>query len=117
MILTLPYPPGILNPNNRKHWRAKAPIRAKYKDDCYLLALANKPTLQPGNIALSITFNPPTLREPDLDNLLSALKNGLDGVATAWGINDKMFRPITVHMGSKVKDGSVVISIDCALGG
>lgn len=58
-----------------------------------------------------IIFHPPSARGFDLDNALASIKSGLDGIAESWGVNDKMFRPITIDFGDKVDNGHVSISI------
>lgn len=113
MTITLPWPPAILGHNGkgRTHWRSKQPAKLAYKEQCYLIALANKPILPDGNIHLTAIFHPPTNHGHDLDNLLSKIKYGLDSVAKAWGINDKLFRPITIDFGNVIKGGKVVLTI------
>jgi crossover junction endodeoxyribonuclease RusA len=111
-MLTLPWPPSKLSPNQRLHFAVLAKEKAKYRQVCGLLAKAGIPaTLPVGNIHLYITFHPPQNRAYDMDNLLARMKSGLDGVCDAWGINDKCFRPITINMGDRVKDGLVLIQI------
>lgn len=105
--ITLPWPPAKLSPNARGHWRTKENARTEYKKACFLIAGIGPAVL--GNIHLVVTFHPPTKAHRDLDNCLAAIKYGLDGVAERWGINDKLFRPITIDMGEPVKGGAVVI--------
>ena len=61
-----------------------------------------------GPIHLDIEFVPPNKRAHDLDNCLAAIKAGLDGVADAWGVNDKRFA-LTIHKADRV-GGMVKIS-------
>ena len=113
-MITLPFPSLILNPNNRSHWRKKADVKQKYRDDCYWVAKACKPKTLPeyDTIGLSITFHPPNKRKRDLDNLLASIKSGLDGLADAWDVNDIRFRPITIDVGDVIKGaGEVGIEI------
>lgn len=109
--IELPWPNSILGHNNkgRTHWRSKQPAKLKYKEDCHIIALANKLPPVDGNISLTITFHPPSNHAHDLDNLLSKIKYGLDSLAETWGINDRRFRPITLDMGEKCPNGKVVI--------
>lgn len=111
MHLTIPWPPRVLSPNDRSHWTKKAKAKAAYRDTCRLLALANVPKLPQGHIHLNVVFHPPTMRAFDLDNALATCKSGIDGIADAWGVNDKMFRPYTINFGDKVQNGCVVITI------
>lgn len=111
--MIFPYPPSKLNPNqaSRLHWAAKIKTRNSYKLICYELAKKNIPFLPQGNIHIEITFCPSTRRSFDMDNALAAFKAGLDGIAEAWGVNDKMFNPITIQRGEVIKDGCVKIKV------
>lgn len=106
-FIRLPWPPAKLSPNARGHWRTKEKARTEYREACYLLAGYKK--LPQGNITLEITFCPPDNRARDLDNCLAAIKYGIDGIARRWGINDKLFRPITIDFGPPEKGGAVYI--------
>jgi crossover junction endodeoxyribonuclease RusA len=91
--LILPFPPRILNPNNRSHWREKAKAAKAYLETCFYLAK------QAGwfgveftaRVHLWIDFFPPDKRAYDDDNIAAAFKSGRDGIAQALGINDKRF--------------------------
>jgi len=108
--IILPWPPSILNPNSRSHWRPKDDARKKYRRDCYMLAKSIRASFPEEKIHLAINFCPPTTRSRDLDNMLSSIKAGLDGIAEAWGVNDKRFRPI-LDWGPQVKHGAVEITV------
>ena len=100
--ITLPWWPAELKPNgnNSTHWTDIAKAKKLYKQECYYIALGKRLKEQPSaNIALSILFYPKTNRARDLDNCLASIKAGLDGVAQALGVNDKLFRPITIDFG------------------
>lgn len=110
--LIIPFPPSILRPNDRSHWRVKNPIKIKYKNDCYALAMASqvKPAMPEmivnpnvrwdwdvkpkfkNKLSIDLEFNPPNNRW-DWDACISAAKAGFDAVAMAWGIDDRYFRP------------------------
>lgn len=112
MQITLPWPPLELSPNFRENWDKKHAPKKKYYSDCFYLTKSQNQNMAFGktaNIALKITFHPKTKRFPDLDNCLSWIKHGLDGVAKALGINDKQFRPITIDFGDSIEGGKVVI--------
>ena len=116
MSLILPWPPSKLNPNQRTHFRAKAKIASKYKSDCYFLTKAatlNRGGIIPdGKVHLYIMFHAPDNRKRDMDNLLSSMKAGLDGIALALGVNDSGFRPVTIDFGPNVKGGAVRVWFD-----
>ena len=105
-MIKLPWPPRVLSPNDRSHWTKKSASRAKQRSDAALIA-GKKP--HDGNIHLMITFCPPTKRAFDLDNALSSIKGALDGIADAWGVNDKCFRPVTIDFGPVEKGGAVYV--------
>jgi len=109
--ITLPWPPSVLAPNARAHWRKKDKSRRAYKSECFLLAKQNRPHFGEGYIPLEIVFHPPTRRGFDLDNALASIKAGIDGIAEAWGVNDQMFRPISIDFGDVKKNGEVEIRI------
>ena len=111
MKLDLPFPPGILNPNSRKHWRPHAKAKKKYRQDCHWLSINTKPEIQGGKIYLKITFHPPCKRKRDKDNMIAAFKAGQDGMADAWGVDDSLFNA-SYHVGDIVKHGSISIVID-----
>jgi len=91
--LTLPWPPRELSPNARTHWRRAAPIKAKYRDACYILAKQSRIAIDwDGDVHVWIDFYPPDRRHRDDDNMIAAFKAGRDGVAEAVGVNDKRFR-------------------------
>lgn len=100
--LVLPWPPRPLSPNAREHWAVVASAKKKYRLNCYMLAKQTKPAWpEEGPISLDIEFVPPNKRAHDLDNCLASIKSGLDGVAEAWGVNDKRFR-LTIHKADRV---------------
>jgi len=119
ITIELPFPPAILFPNKPGSWKAKMGPRAKYKQDCYLSAQTHKSVAKQDindmkeNIHVRIVFHQPDKRSRDIDGMLSACKNCLDGVCLAWGIDDKRLRPITIDDGEIVKGGKVVITFGC----
>lgn len=110
MKLKLPWPPKVLNPNSRAHWRAKAGIAAAYKLDCFLIAKIHGLKAPAGKAVLALTFCPPDKRHRDDDNLIAAFKSGRDGIAEAVGVNDRNF-VLQVEIGEPVKGGAVLVEI------
>ncbi|MHB9879114.1 hypothetical protein ACSMXM_05570 [Pacificimonas sp. ICDLI1SI03] len=111
-FILLPWPPRELSPNSRKDRRWTTDIRTKFKSDCYLATKAANPSVHDdGPIALDITFRPPDNRKRDRDNMLSSTKYGLDSMAAAMGIDDSLFEPITIRLGSKVNGGAVEVRL------
>jgi len=62
-----------------------------------------------GNVPVSIMFHPPR-NSGDIDNMLAALKSGIDGMCDALGINDKRLRPLTLDIGDKFPSGKIIIT-------
>ena len=100
-----------LSPNSRAHWRAKQTPKKEQKQAAWAWALhSGAPPIQ-DTYHLQITFYPPTNAQRDLDNCLASIKAALDGIAEAWHVNDKQFRPITIDFGEKVKGGNITIEL------
>ncbi|MHB8915787.1 MAG: RusA family crossover junction endodeoxyribonuclease [Thiobacillus sp.] len=108
--LILPWPPSILSPNSRPHWAVKSIVAKKYRTDCGWLTKAAGINIEwDGIVHLWITFNPPSRRHYDDDNLVAAFKSGRDGIADAIGINDKRFRMHPWLSTDCVKGGTVCV--------
>jgi crossover junction endodeoxyribonuclease RusA len=93
--VTLPWPPKELSPNSNLHWAKKAKKKKEYRVACWALALEAKLATPAGEgkIPIEITFYPPDKRHRDADNMVAAIKSGLDGLADALKVNDKRFLP------------------------
>lgn len=95
MIVVLPWPPSPLHPNNRVHWAVRARAAKAYRTECWARTLeALQTQAKPAGETLSVrlTFVPPTRRRHDADNMVAAMKSGLDGIADALGVDDSTFR-------------------------
>lgn len=107
----LPWPAKELNPNARVHFRAKAATVKEYRTSAYWLTKASGMAAPAeGGIALRIDFHPPDKRRRDLDNMLSSVKAGIDGVADALEVNDLRFG-YWLSREDPVKGGAVIVSI------
>lgn len=105
----LPWPPAELKPNARTHWARKAKAAARFKIDCRFAAMgAGMRALGWTGMHVDLTFHPPSARRGDLDNMLAAAKSGLDGVASACGVDDSAWS-ITLRKGAPVKGGRIVL--------
>lgn len=101
IAITLPWPPSTLSPNARQHWAALAKAKKRYLNACCLSVLQQRvATPSAPRLDVSLLFVPPDRRRYDCDGLLSRMKAGLDGVASAWGIDDAQF----VRMSASVSD-------------
>ena len=90
--VTLPWPLRELSPNWRGHWAKKAKAVKAYRKACFVLAKEAGLTFDgPGEVHLWITFNKPSRRATDDDNLVASFKAGRDGIADAMGIDDSRF--------------------------
>jgi Holliday junction resolvase RusA-like endonuclease len=114
MIVTLPFPHPGLSPNRShgKHWSATSALRKTARQEAFILTKSLRPSVVgDGSVSLKITFVQPDKRQRDRDNLLSALKPSLDGIADALGINDSRFDPVTICRAFGPKPGCVVVEI------
>lgn len=102
------WPHKDLNPNSRKHYQAKAKLRAKQKSDAFFITKSYGESW-PEQTGIDIVFHPPNKRHRDLDNLLASCKGMIDGMCEALGINDKDLHPITLDWGEVIKGGKVEI--------
>ena len=107
-----------LSPNRRNGKHFGATVNAKIADRkmgeyAAMPFLINNSFVATGkDYALTITFYHATKSCPDLDNLLSASKHRLDGIALMLGINDKQFHPITLRREYRKGDGGMKIVIE-----
>lgn len=108
MELTLPWPPKDLSPNARVHWSRRSKAAKAYRHACYMLAIqggAKAGIPWEGDIHVWIDFYPPDRRHRDDDNMIAAFKSGRDGIAQAFGVDDKRFR---IHPYVKSETGGMV---------
>jgi crossover junction endodeoxyribonuclease RusA len=113
--IKLPFPPAGLFPNRAsgKHWTSTFKIKQAYKEDCYLLTLASvRDFVITGDIRVTLIYVMPDKRHRDVDNCLAASKAGLDGMADALKVDDKMFQPVTVYRIPGVKPGCLIVQLE-----
>lgn len=112
MNITLSWPPRILSPNGRGHWRAIAAAKKVAKNEAWALTAASGATAPAkGPIPIAITFHPKTRNRPDVDNLIASCKAALDGIALALGCDDSRFQLAAPVIAEPVKGGKVVVTI------
>lgn len=110
-VIRLPWPDPSMWPNSRKDRRAVARIRKQYRaDGAKATWAAGFSNVKWERAHLLITFCPPTNGKRDLDNMLAAIKSGLDGVADALGVDDGAW-DLTIRRGCKVAGGQVQIEL------
>lgn len=112
-IVRLPWPPSALSPNGAHgHWRAKSSAAKAYKDRCRWCCIeAKMGKLDLDQVEVTVTFHPPSRRRYDLDNALARIKQGLDAVSEAIGIDDGKWRSMTLERGEVVKGGAVIVHV------
>lgn len=110
--MIFPWPPKELFPNRTsgKHWASVRKAKDKYKQDSYFIAFTNPKPLS-DTVSFSLTFCPPDRRRRDLDNCLAACKYMFDGIAQAWQMDDKDFRPISIDFGPVIKGGQIIVEV------
>ena len=114
MQVTLPWPPAALKPNARGHWAIKARAAKSHKQACQVLCMSQGiRALGWPAMAVTLEFCPPSARRGDLDNMLAAMKAGLDGLSIASGVDDSLWH-LTLKRGAPVKDGAVIVTIERA---
>lgn len=116
ITIELPFPDPKLNPNrsNGYHWTESRKQRDIAKQIGYTqarVALDGKEFVPAEQYALWITFCSPDRRHRDADNLYASMKHYLDGVCLALGIDDKLFRKVTLAFGEVRKPGAVTVEI------
>lgn len=89
MQLTLPWPSAACSPNARGHWSKTAKARKLLRQAWGWNAHhQGARRIQADRLRVSILFVPPDKRHRDIDNMLSACKGGLDGLADLLGVDD-----------------------------
>ena len=113
MIINLRWPPKELSPNVRRHWAVKAAAARAYKKEAWLrtyAALTGETWITQNRYLLIITFHQPDRRERDMDNMITLLKYGIDGIALAMNVNDKQF-DYELKNGDVIKGGRVDVEV------
>lgn len=107
--LILPWPAKELSPNARVHHHAKSKAVKAYREGAYWLTRARDLSVPDSEeVFLLIDFYPPDKRRRDLDNMLSAFKAGLDGIADALEVNDHRFS-LVIRRRAPRKGGEIVV--------
>lgn len=67
----------------------------------------------PAALKVTCVFAPPDARKRDADGMLSSIKNFLDGISDAIGVDDSRFE-IAIRREPPTKGGSVRIELEAA---
>jgi crossover junction endodeoxyribonuclease RusA len=111
----LEWPPAVLGPNRTRglHWSRLHKALKSYRDACFIAMLEQGCRQIPiGELEMTMLFVPPMRGAFDLDNLLARMKSGIDGVARAWSIDDKLFVAVSGRMGERSEDPHVRCWVD-----
>lgn len=113
VVLEFPWFPKSLGGNSRTQHRYNKQDRETYKAIWYAQTVKHLQFYENDkkNIPISIIFHPPDNRRRDLDNALRGCKYGIDGMAKALNVDDKIFNPITIGWGDKVKHGKILVEL------
>lgn len=100
LTIILPWPDMMLFPNRRRgSFRKFQPFIEAARDAGYYAAkeaLGRNSMSLSGRTPVKLTFAMPDKRNRDSDGLHGAIKHHLDGIAKALGVDDKVFRPVTI---------------------
>jgi crossover junction endodeoxyribonuclease RusA len=110
-MIALPWPDSRLSSNARVHHMTRHRLTRSARITAGWAAKAAPQPCFPdrGDIALRITFYPPS-RRGDRLNYPHLVKAYCDGLAEAWGVNDKRFAPQYVYA-EPVKGGAVHVQV------
>lgn len=108
-MIRLPWPDRSMWPNSRVDRRQSAGTRRRYRQaGAWATKAAGWGALNWDSAHLRITFCPPDRRKRDIDNMLAAIKSGLDGVSDVICVDDSLW-DLTLRRGEVVKGGEVQI--------
>jgi crossover junction endodeoxyribonuclease RusA len=93
LTVTFVWPFQELSQNARKHWAVVAKAKKQYRALCGWAAKeAGAKKITADCLRVHLEFYPPDRRKRDEDNMVAAMKSGLDGLADALGVDDSIFR-------------------------
>jgi len=100
LTIILPWPDPMLFPNRRRgSFRKFQPFIAAAREIGYYAAKKalgrNVMPLQ-GRTPIKLMFVMPDKRNRDSDGLHGSVKHHMDGIAKALGVDDRLFRPVTI---------------------
>lgn len=101
MIIRISWPDPVLFPNRKggRHWGAYQRAKESARTEGWAAArsVAGRSQVNLGNrAAVQIMFHAPDRRRRDLDGMLGAIKHHVDGIAKALGVDDSIFRPVSM---------------------
>jgi len=117
ITIRLPWPDSKLMPNRKsgRHWAGPQAAKVRARLDGAMLikeAIGRNTITLADQIPVRITFAAPNRIRRDLDNLHAACKPSLDGIASALGVDDSRFVPVTLDKAlDAAGQGFVIIDI------
>ena len=112
-VLELPWPDRRLSPNAREHWSVTSKHKRAYRARCRAIGESVGIGALRGSensVRVDLTFFPPDKRARDWDNMLAAMKAGLDGLADAMGVDDHRWK-LGFEVSDPVKGGIVLVQV------
>lgn len=112
-VFELPWPDRRLSPNARENWRTTARLKRAFRARCRVIGEQVGLGYLRGSenaVSVHLTFFPPDRRARDWDNMLAAMKSGLDGVADAMGVDDSKWR-VAFEVAEPEKGGVVLVQV------
>lgn len=102
MIITLSWPDKALFPNRKggRHWSVYQKAKEAARTEGYMATKEVVGRAEPmlcDTAPVTITFHMPDRRRRDIDGLYGAIKHQIDGIAKALGVDDSIFRPVTLN--------------------
>lgn len=111
-VFVVPWPPRQLSPNVRTHWSRSAKAKRIYRHACEVSVREQRAKLPgSGPWSLEPQFCAPDRRARDDDNLVAMMKAGIDGIADAFGINDRDLKLAAPMPGAVTPGGCVWVRI------
>lgn len=108
--VAVPYPPSILSPNARAHWRPLAAAKKKYKHLCMSECMAAGLRKMTGPLKVTVEMSYPDKRARDDDNAFGSFKSGRDGIAEYIRVDDALWK--TKYSIINGKPGTVVVTLE-----
>lgn len=115
-VVYLSWPPRALWPNARVHYMALHKAKKAYAEECrWCCKLVRLPQMTDAKrLNASITFAPPDRRRRDMDNMLAAIKAGIDAVAAHVGVDDSKWTMTLTLAKPTDGPGQVRIALEAA---
>ncbi|MFZ9885496.1 MAG: endodeoxyribonuclease RusA [Candidatus Limnocylindrus sp.] len=87
--------------------------RKAYKSRCatHCLIIPRQAFIGADRLSAYITFRIPDARRRDMDNMLAAIKAGIDAASDHVGVDDSRWT-LTLAIGQPIKGGAVVIELE-----